>query len=113
MKIFNIDLNFQDLVERIGPAFEFDSARNAPVPPETAVMACLRLLASGSFQNVTGQGVTMSQSSQSRKLKVFCEQVISTMEGEFLHWYRSPEELNRAKAEFYDQSGISGIREYN
>ena len=72
-------------------------------------MACLRMLGTGSFQQVVAETVSVGQATMSRKIGLFCETVIERMEAEFLPWYASLQEMNDAKASFYEMSGLSGV----
>ena len=44
----------QELFEELGPALSHPTARSNPLPIHTQVLMALRLMASGSFQNVIG-----------------------------------------------------------
>jgi hypothetical protein len=55
----------EKLILKVGPAFQHSDLRNNPIPVQTCVLSSLRLLASGSFQQVTGDTLQISQSSMS------------------------------------------------
>lgn len=48
----------EDLVEKLKNDLQSATKRNNPIPPETKILASLRLLASGSFQAVIGKFIT-------------------------------------------------------
>ena len=50
---------FSIMMDTIGDQFEPESLRNNPIPAVTKVLACLRILTSGSFQTVSG-GIVVS-----------------------------------------------------
>jgi hypothetical protein len=100
---------FRRLYDKIGAYFPAPRKKtNRPIYPETAIMASLQFLASGSFQNATGSTVHISQPSMSRILLRFCNAVRATMIEE-LSWYETQREAQNAQAEFFRASGISGV----
>ncbi len=65
------------LIEKIGHVFQHPDGRNNPIPVQTCILSSLRLLASGSFQGVSGDTLQIRQSSMSRILPKFCNAVIT------------------------------------
>ena len=65
------------LIGKIGHVFHHPDGRNKPIPVQTCILSSLRLLASGSFQGVSGDTLQISQSSMSRILPKFCDAVIT------------------------------------
>ena len=80
----------EKLITKVGPAFRQNDLKNNPIPAQTCVLSSLRLLASGSFQGVTGDTLQISQSSMSRILPKFCEAVISQMKKASTSFILSP-----------------------
>lgn len=54
------------LIEKLKPFIERKTLRNKAIPPHLQVLVALRFFASGSFQNVTGDVINISQASVSR-----------------------------------------------
>ena len=70
---------------------ERETRRNNAVPVELQVCAALRFLASGSFQNVLGDTLSLSQSTLSRTISAFTEALVRRVN----RYVRLPDEGGR------------------
>lgn len=99
----------KNIIDHIRPDLESPSARNNPIPADTQVLVSLRVLASGSFQGVASDTVSISQSSTCRILSKFCE-VFTHHYQHLIKWYSTDDEICEARQKYFAKTGgIKGL----
>ena len=82
--------------------------RSTPLPVTLQIMVALRFFASGSFQNVLGGTVGVSQSSVSRVVSSV-SRAISRRARHFIRFPSDAEEQIRTKREFFEKAGFPNV----
>ena len=104
-KLFRMEkTTFELLLSRVAPYLYKEEGKNRTVQPDTALMACLMLLAGGSMQWQVARAAGISQSVLSRRMDDFLTAVETEMTAEFLGWYQTREEREAASLFFYQHS---------
>ncbi len=88
------------ITDLLSPQLQSATKRNFAIPPVLQVYAALRFYASGSFQLVSGDTVSLSQPSLSRIVQKVTV-VLCTHLNEFITFPTSPAEIGRAREEFF------------
>ena len=101
-------ITIAEIIETLTDDLAPPTQRNNPISVDTQVLLSLRLLASGSFQGVTGDTGNISQPSVSRILHKFC----SSFQRRYrylLKWYQTEEEMREARKKFFRDSHVKGL----
>ncbi|KAF4530030.1 hypothetical protein B566_EDAN017352 [Ephemera danica] len=96
-----------ELINRLTPSME--RAREDSIPVATQVLGCLRLLASGSFQEVIGDVVGVSQASMSRILHSFLNAMLPYREEYIFLPLENDYWVRRTKTQFREKANIGGV----
>jgi hypothetical protein len=96
-----------DLIDLVRDDLEPRTLRNHALPPELQLFAALRFYACGSFQQVTGDTVHISQPSMSRVITKVTESLLRHLQ----HVIVFPEhyEVQRLSEEFYEIAQFPGV----
>jgi hypothetical protein len=98
----------REIITNLSEDLAAPTQRNNPIPVDTQALLSLRLLASGSFQGVTGDTGNISQPSMSRILHRFCSS-FSRRYRYLLKWYQTEEETREAKKKFFRDTQVKGL----
>ena len=105
-KLFAWSSPIHNLVEA---SIDHPTNRSFSIPSLTQVLACLRFFASGSFQNIVGDIVGVSQSSVSRILHAFVE-AMKPHAGTYIRFpLDSPEWVQQTKNFYVARSGFPDV----
>ncbi len=100
------------LIEKLKPFISRKTVRNSAIPSHLQVLVALRFFASGSFQNVTGDVVNISQSSVSRIVNSICD-LLCKMSKNYIKFPTETNEINQLKLKFQSISGFPRINRRN
>lgn len=84
----------------IGATLESPTARNKAISPVTKICVALRFYACGSYQNVLGDTLHISQPSTSRIITAVTEALVNVA-GNFIKFPMAPEEIKTAASDFF------------
>ena len=91
------------LTDMVATALTSETERSSPLPPLLQVTVSLRYLATGGFQSLVGEVLDISQSSTSRALSRFLEEMVRHCHD----WVKMPtgREAEACKTAFYQIAG--------
>ena len=98
-----IDL-IDDVHDDLAPA----TNRNHAIPPSLQVFLSLRVLATGSFQDVVSEGHGISKASVCRKLHLVTQAIVRHRRGE-ISFPNTVEDLRRVKEDFFEISHFPNV----
>lgn len=96
------------LCEEIGPQIRRRTSRTRAIPVHTQILVALRFFASGTFQNVVGDTVGLSQPSISRVINSVTEALFNKAIRE-IRMPRDPQEIRHTKQDFYTIQGFPSV----
>lgn len=96
------------LIENLKPFISRKTVRNSAIPSHLQVLVALRFFASGSFQNVTGDVVNISQSSVSRIVNSISD-LLCKMSKNYIKFPTATNEINQLQLKFQSISGFPRV----
>jgi hypothetical protein len=95
-------------VDRIASLLPEESVKGKPLPRHLEVCACLRYLATGSFQQVVADTLVISKSSAQRSIWRVCDAVVENLH-QFVSFDNSANYLQDQKAKFYSKAAFPNV----
>ena len=95
-------------VDSIASLLPEETINGRPLSRHLEVCACLRYLATGSFQQVVADTLQISKSSAHRSVWRVCDAVVNNL-GQFIYFDHSDEYLQSQKAKFYSTAGLPNV----
>ena len=83
--------------------------RNKAIPASLQIFISLRVLASGSFQEVIGDGHGVSKASVSRKLHKVCQAICRHLTNVYIKFPTSVAEQRRVKEQFFEVANFPNV----
>lgn len=96
-----------ELIDLVRDDLQSGTYRNQALPPELKILAALRFYASGSFQQVTGDTVHISQPSMSRIITEVTNSLTRYLQD--VIQFPKPNDAARLSAEFYDVAQFPAV----